>query len=502
MTELANWEGDQLGRRQVADFLYGVIRKKWDRQEQAGSPNALCIAIDGDWGVGKTFFAERWSQQLRDMGHPVVRFDAWKNDLSEDPLVGFVSELRKTLRPWIASLPVATRVKTAISRRAAAVVSQAAKAAPALLISAGGHALARRLGDEALDILREVAPDVSGAQPSHHGPGSSKATERAVEQFFKDSLKRHEGRQAAIDQLVASMTALVEHLKKAANAELPFFVFVDELDRCRPDYAIRLLEGMKHLFNAAGVCFIVTTNLKQLSHAISAVYGAGFNGYGYLKRFFDFEYQLPDPEGPDYSKFLISKSWFSGVPVETAIYVSRSAKIPGKPVSTAICFDYIAKYFSLSLRSQSQVLAKAEAAASALPEGKKIHVFFLFALAAIAHDHPAIIDELYKGKPQRFTQHLESLPDHIFFYSGNDKHGKLYEVDVSLKNLISHYYVWSKKRLETLMGDHAVINGQYPQTIPMLFKDQPLDKDGYTPLRDYAKYVRLAGQMFQQAVDD
>jgi len=77
---------------------------------------------------------------------------------------------------------------------------------------------------------------------------------------------------------------------------LPVFVLIDELDRCRPPYAIAMLERIKHLFEIPDVVFVVATDSEQLVHSIRAVYGQDFSGSRYLTRFFDLSYTFPAPK--------------------------------------------------------------------------------------------------------------------------------------------------------------------------------------------------------------
>ncbi|MEJ8629403.1 P-loop NTPase fold protein [Sphingomonas sp. I4] len=74
----------------------------------------------------------------------------------------------------------------------------------------------------------------------------------------------------------------------------PMFVFIDELDRCRPTYAIKFLEDVKHLFNIEGIVFVVATDSEQLAHSVKAIYGAEFEARKYLRRFFDRVFVFPD----------------------------------------------------------------------------------------------------------------------------------------------------------------------------------------------------------------
>ena len=77
-------------------------------------------------------------------------------------------------------------------------------------------------------------------------------------------------------------------------------VFVDELDRCKPSYAIELLERIKHYFDDERVIFVASVNKEQLVHTISRYYGTAFDSTGYLNRFFDYNMYLPDI--PQYCK--------------------------------------------------------------------------------------------------------------------------------------------------------------------------------------------------------
>ncbi len=96
------------------------------------------------------------------------------------------------------------------------------------------------------------------------------------------------------------MTKLLEIINKDKDYSLPLFLVIDELDRCRPNYAIEFLEIVKHIFDIPNIIFVIATDSQQLSHAINAVYGDNFASERYLKRFFDQEYTLKTPSSYDY----------------------------------------------------------------------------------------------------------------------------------------------------------------------------------------------------------
>lgn len=88
----------------------------------------------------------------------------------------------------------------------------------------------------------------------------------------------------------------------------PLFIFIDELDRCRPTYAIEMLETIKHIFDMKNVVFIVATDKEQLEHSIKAVYGSGFNSRLYLDRFFSRSVTLTNPSRYEFIKRKVTNS--------------------------------------------------------------------------------------------------------------------------------------------------------------------------------------------------
>ena len=81
-----------------------------------------------------------------------------------------------------------------------------------------------------------------------------------------------------------------------SHGQHPLVVVIDELDRCRPSYAVELLKAAKHLFAVDGVVFVLALNRSELSHSIGALYGGKFDATGYLRRFIDVDFRLPDPD--------------------------------------------------------------------------------------------------------------------------------------------------------------------------------------------------------------
>lgn len=82
-------------------------------------------------------------------------------------------------------------------------------------------------------------------------------------------------------------------------------VIIDELDRCKPSFAIRLLEAIKHCCLSDNVIFLLATNNEQLRYTVQHFYGDGFDGAGYLNKFYDLQFNLGDVDVDSYLKYKL-----------------------------------------------------------------------------------------------------------------------------------------------------------------------------------------------------
>ena len=85
---------------------------------------------------------------------------------------------------------------------------------------------------------------------------------------------------------------LKEALNKIAEDKKILFL-IDELDRCRPNYAIDFLETIKHLFNQENTAFVIATNLSQLKSSAKALFGNELDFANYYRKFSPTIWQLP-----------------------------------------------------------------------------------------------------------------------------------------------------------------------------------------------------------------
>src|SRR6185312_12002549 len=80
---------------------------------------------------------------------------------------------------------------------------------------------------------------------------------------------------------------------------------IDELDRCRPNYAVEVLEQIKHFFSVKGIVFVLSIDKVQLGNAVRGFYGSDrINADEYLRRFIDLEYTMPEPDTKVFCEYL------------------------------------------------------------------------------------------------------------------------------------------------------------------------------------------------------
>ena len=119
-------------------------------------------------------------------------------------------------------------------------------------------------------------------------------------------------------------------------------VIIDELDRCKPTFAIQTLEIIKHIFDIKNIVFIFAVDIEQLSHGISSIYGQGFDSVGYLCRFFDYISKLPNP---NMEKFISYKFDEVNIPKETTRFIQLQEFILK-----------LVKIFNLSMRDVDTII--------------------------------------------------------------------------------------------------------------------------------------------------
>ena len=229
----------------------------------------LVMGVDSPWGGGKTTFIRLWQHYLSKEGYISLCLNAWESDFTEDPLLSLVAQLDKEL----FSQDNYSGSKSDWE--------EAKKIIPGLLRTT------------ILSVGKQLT--IGGVNVGKVIDDINKHTE---ENLGENLIKKHSETQDAMNNF---RKLLEKSLSCIPDNQRNLIIFIDELDRCNPIYAVTMLERIKHLFNIEHIVFVLSINSEQLAKSFSGVYGANFDGKGYLKRFIDLDYQL---KVSDLSKYI------------------------------------------------------------------------------------------------------------------------------------------------------------------------------------------------------
>ncbi|MEV3841667.1 KAP family P-loop NTPase fold protein [Aeromonas veronii] len=245
---------DRLDRARYAEFLTNYLAAE-------GKQRNYVLNLNAEWGAGKTWFIKRWYMELK-AHYPTVYIDAWQQDFSDDPLLTVISSIIEQLRD-------ATGNKVAIP--------DGIKSKLLGLLKVGGK------------LVLKSAIKKAGWEDSDFSVEGEDA-DNLVDTLCSNHKERYE----SIQYLKQEIRQWIEGAVGLSEGELdyPAFILIDELDRCRPTYAVEMLETIKHIFDIQGVVFVLATDTEQLQHAIKVIYGEGFDAQNYLGRFFQRRFTL------------------------------------------------------------------------------------------------------------------------------------------------------------------------------------------------------------------
>ena len=233
--------------------------------------DGFVLAINNDWGAGKTTFVKMWQQQLKNEGFQTIYFNAWENDFDNNPLVAIMSELQ-------------TLTNTNNEKVFKSVVEKGA-----VLVKNIAPALAKSLIKKYVVDIDDITVDAI--------ENATKASTEILEEEIKEYTSKKK-------TIVEFRNELESFVKQTENKK-PLIFIVDELDRCRPNYSVEVLEQIKHFFSVSGIVFVLSIDKKHLGSAVKGFYGSEhINSDEYLRRFIDLEYSIPIPQTKLFNEYL------------------------------------------------------------------------------------------------------------------------------------------------------------------------------------------------------
>ncbi len=128
-----------------------------------------------------------------------------------------------------------------------------------------------------------------------------------AEKFIEERISSHAKDVALIQSFKEMLSELPSKLQED-NEERPLVIIIDELDRCKPTFAVEMIEKIKHLFSVQHIVFVVVMNKSQLEESIKCIYGQNIDAYTYLQKFIHLEMRLPKRTGERFENDLVTYS--------------------------------------------------------------------------------------------------------------------------------------------------------------------------------------------------
>jgi energy-coupling factor transporter ATP-binding protein EcfA2 len=268
---------DCLSRSFAVTFIADLIGRAHDS-------GPFVIAIDAPYGSGKSTFVEMLRGVLRQRDYFSVQFNAWDVDYATDPLVAIIAALDSEIK---ASDFAPSGLKTALKsvKNVATAISKRSILAGIKIATFGALELDKEVEKIAADLAAESSSDL------------------IAEFHNQENLK---------SKFRSSMVNIVQNIRKGGKKGALIF-FIDELDRCRPDFAMSLLERIKHLFDVPDVVFVLSIDKRQLTSATAAVYGQGIDAEEYLRKFIDIDFGLPRAKTKPFVEMAIVRCGLSEI---------------------------------------------------------------------------------------------------------------------------------------------------------------------------------------------
>ena len=247
---------DKLNRTRFLDKLFKLFSNFGDQ-----SGHGLTIVINGKYGAGKStllsFINEKNAELIKDEKNTtekrsedkdnatykslkIVNYNAWKDNLYKEPLIPIlkrISEIQPT---------------------------------------------GKKIKDGAKNVVRNIPSVVFSSLVNKIGVDTDKLFNKS--NYFQEYDEYN-------DAVSKFKKVLGEYCKKKKTLFL-----VDELDRCLPEYQIKVLEVLHHLLDIPNLIIVIALDKAQLERAIKNKFGEDSDTSGYLAKFIDYEIELPNPE--------------------------------------------------------------------------------------------------------------------------------------------------------------------------------------------------------------
>lgn len=254
------FEGDLWNRTRVAEQLENYVSRI-----KVGAT----VAIDAEWGAGKSWFVKHWKVQLEKNDFKVIYLNAFTQDYIEDPFLTIAMEIANAIEANETSLD---KIKSTIGDAYRAILPSL----PMLIFQVAMTLIgAGKVAKEVADVFKEAQEDTG-----KFGEAAAELLNEKLKEHLSAQVDNYENEKNSLDYFKTQLAEITQELEK------PLVFIVDELDRCKPEFAIRLIERIKHFFDIPNVVFVLAVNKKQLEESINSFYGFS-SASNYLEKFID-----------------------------------------------------------------------------------------------------------------------------------------------------------------------------------------------------------------------
>lgn len=253
---------DILNRDEFVDRLIKLI------ENISANKTSTCFALSGAWGCGKSFVLDMLEEKLKPIQSQdtyndkyfVIRYNCWKYDYYEEPLIAIVATMISAIEEETKLFPNSKEKREIVGVLKAAGVS---------LLSLLSSAVKEKTGVDFASVFKTIREGIENG-----------------DEEFKDS---HD--YDVFFGFNQVMQRLKDELQKLTKDRTVVFV-IDELDRCLPEYAIKVLERLHHLTEESqNIISIISVDKEKLARSIDHYFGFE-QSKKYLEKFIRFEVKL------------------------------------------------------------------------------------------------------------------------------------------------------------------------------------------------------------------
>lgn len=323
-TQATFYLNDKFGRKQYMDMCTKLI------ENHPNERGACTIAVDAPWGVGKSTFLWMWINELTQKNSYLefedctkeeatkkyvfpIYYNAWECDFCDSALAPLLYSICAIVDKESKSHDFLPKdlsfLKTVISKGVGVLAMFGAK----------------------IYGLDDGWAQGAGVVGELSARGILSLFERYSE-YNTEEIPETDSIGAVYDKQLEEREAFREALSDLVKQFGGVYIFIDELDRCKPSFAIDTLDVIKHYFNIPGLTFVFGVDMLQLGHAISGRYGNNYDAEGYLSKFFEHHILLPNPTAEQMIRYCDPKSSLSHISYKQLDDIFRACRVSPREI--------------------------------------------------------------------------------------------------------------------------------------------------------------------------